>query len=507
MRFKFVLLLLLPMTIISCNENTVTPTEYGSISGNVLAPDGKTPVIGASVQTNPPTSAIATDSSGAFTITNVTVGKYTVTASKNGYAQTSVSVDVTSGKTVQAVIFLSSSATAAPGMPTDPAPADQATGEPLSINLSWHSPVSTVGTADTTVYNVYLCKSGSTVPDLVASNITDTTVSVSDLQLNTTYFWQVVARIKGDTSASNSEMWSFTTIPVPDNDIVFARQVNGVYQIFSSDTAGGNLVQLTNNNSRNWWPRFNPRHSVIAYTSDESVVPQIFTMKSDGTSPYQVTTTGVTGYGNYGIGFCWSPDGARLLYAHNNELFRINADGSDLTLIATAPAGMNFSEASCSPQGDKIVALVVGPNVYDSGIYLMNSDGSDMTLLVPNSPGATESPSFSPDGKSIVYTHDVSGYQDSSGRMMDGDIFQMNLSTKQSENLSVNTVYSGDNKPAGTNDLNPRYSPDGAYIIFENGPNTPNSVKNIWVINASANGSNDNNRHEIISNGVMPDWK
>ncbi len=503
---KFVLALFLPLMIVSCNENTVTPATYGTISGVVYAPDGKTPVGGASITTNPPTSAIATDPSGAFVISDVTVGKYTVTASKAGYSQTSVSVEVTSRKTVQAVIFLGSSSKSNPSAPTEPTPSNQATDQPLTLTLSWHNPMSVQAVPDTVHYNVYLYQSGSTLPNLIASNIMDTSTTVTSLKLGTTYFWQVVA-VGSDTITANSDIWSFTTISAPNNPLVFARQVNGEYQIFSSDTGMASAFQLTDNNSRNWWPRINPRHDIIAFTSDRNVEPQIYTMDFSGGNVFQVTSVGVTGYGNYGIGFCWSPDGASLLYAHNNKLYKVRSDGGDLTVIATAPSGTNFRECSYSPQGNRIAVLTVGPNVYDSEIYIMNADGSNMTLLVPNSPGATADPTFSPDGKSILYTHDVSGFQDSSGRVMDSDIFRIDIGTGQSENLSVNTGFAGDNKKAGTNDLDPRYSPDGAYIIFDNGPNTPNSEKNIWVMNSDASGANDNGRHEIIQDGVMPDWK
>ncbi len=506
MRLKYVLALLLPFAIMSCNENTVSPTLYGSISGIVYAPDGKTPVAGASVTTNPPSSAIATGADGTFKISNIPVGNYTVSASRSGYTETSVSVAVTSGGTAQAVIFLSTGSNYSPAAPTNPSPADQAANQPLSLTLSWHKPVSASNSADTTWFNVYLYQPGSTVPDLVASQITDTSTSVKNLKFGTTYFWQVVAR-GTDTLSTNGNVWSFTTMPMPDNSYVFARLVNGNYQIFSSDSGAANIVQLTSDNYRDWWPRFNPRHDVIAFTSNANVDPQIYTMNPDGSDVFQVTTAGVTGYGNNGIGFCWSPDGSSLLYGHNNDLYRVNSDGSGLTLIATAPAGMNFSDCSYSPQGNKIVALAVGPNVYDSEIYLMNSDGSDTTVLVPNTPGATSSPSFSIDGQEVLYTHDVSGYEDSEGRMLNSHIFEININTKQSVDLSVNTQYSADSKPDGTNDLYPRFSPDGAYIIFENAPNTLNSQGDIWVMSSGANGSNNNNRHLLIPDGTMPDWK
>ena len=499
----------LSSSLIAANNDakiTVSPTLYGSISGIVFTPDGKTPVAGASVTTNPPTSAIATDTNGEFAISKVTVGNYTVTASKTGYEPTSVAIAVGSGGTVQAVIFLSTSSSNVPSAPTDPSPADQAADQPVSVALSWHNPAAASGNADTTRFNVYLYQSGSNITDLIASDIADTTTTVSNLRFNTTYFWQVVA--KGtDTISTNGNVWSFTTMPLPDNPYVFARMVDGNYQIFSSDSGAANVVRLTNDNYRDWWPRFNPRHDVIAFTSDANVDPQIYTMNLDGSNVFQVTTVGVTGYGNNGTGFGWSPDGAYLIYGHNNNLYRINSDGSGLTLIATAPAGMNFTDCSYSPQGKKIVALAVGPNLYDSEIYLMNLDGSDTTLLVPETPGVTASPSFSIDGNKVLYTHDVSGYEDNEGRMLDSHIFEIDINTKQTFDLSANTQYTGDSKPDGTNDLYPRYSPDGAYIIFENAPNTPGSQGDIWVMSSSANGSNDNSRHMLIQNGAMPDWK
>ncbi len=506
MRLKYVIALLIPLTVMSCNENTVTPTLYGSISGTVFAPDGKTPVQGASVTTNPPTSAIATGSDGSFAIKQVPVGNYTVSVSKSGYAQTSVSVAVTSDQTVQAVIFLSSGSSYTPGAPTNPFPADQATGQPLSLTLSWHDSSSAASATDTTTFNVYIYQSGSTIPQLIASSIRDTTATVSNLRFNTTYFWQVVAQ-GTDTVKVNSSVWSFTTIPLPDDPLVFAKEVNGNYQIFSSDSTGSTIVRLTNDNYRDWWPRFNPRHGTIAFTSDANVDPQIYTMNLDGSDIFQVTTIGVTGYGNDGIGFCWSPDGAHLLYGHNNVLYRIDADGSNLTQIVTAPAGMDFSECSYSPQGDKIVALAVGPSLYDSEIYLMNADGSDTTVLVPDTPGLTASPSFSIDGQEVLYTHDVSGYESNSGRMLNSHIFEIDINTRTTIDLSANTQYAADSKPDGTNDLYPRFTSDGAHIVFENAPNTPGSQGSIWMMNGNANGTLDNNRHEIVSNGVMPDWK
>jgi TolB protein len=132
----------------------------------------------------------------------------------------------------------------------------------------------------------------------------------------------------------------------------------------------------------------------------------------------------------------------------------------------------------------------------------MDSDGSNMTLLVSNSSGATGSPSFSIDGSKILYTHDISGYQGNDGRMLDSHIFEITMTTSSVVDLSIVNQSNQNNKQSGTNDLNPRYSPNGGYIIFENGSNVLNSTHDIWIMEAGGN-----NRTKIISNGIMPDWK
>ncbi len=501
---NFVYPLLVIVLLSSCKENTVAPVNYGNIQGVVLLPDGKTAVSGALITTNPATESLTTDNSGKFTLNNVPVGNYAINATKSPYNGTSVSVSVTTSNTTPATIILSYRTSSAPGMAILASPANQAVSQPLDLTLSWRPP-SGIKT-DTIKYDVYLFSSNSPVPLKIASQIADTTIAVTRLNFNTTYFWQISTK-GSDTTVTYSNTWSFTTKSFPQNNLLFARVVDGNYQVFSSDSTSENTVQLTNSNYRNWWPRFNPVQNKIAFTSDGSVEPQIYTMNLDGSNVFKVTSVGVTGYGNYGTGFCWSPDGSRLLYGHNDKLYRINADGSNLTLIATAPSGRNFRECEYSPDGTQIVVLTIGPNIYDSEIYLMNSDGSNMNLLVANSPGATASPSFSIDGKKILYTHDVSGYQDNTGRQLNSHIFEIDIAAKTTVDLSINQQNNTDNKPNGTNDLNPRYTPNGAYIIFENGSNVTGSQKDIWIMNSDLNTNYSGNRHLIISDGVMPDWK
>ncbi|MCL5028183.1 MAG: carboxypeptidase-like regulatory domain-containing protein [Bacteroidetes bacterium] len=495
MKIKYFFLLLILFIIPSCSENTVEPILYGNLSGVVLSPDGKTKISGASVTTSPPSNAIITNGDGEFKIENVPVGNYVVTANKSGYSKGSVSIAINNSETTDAVIFLNiNSDYTSPGMPEYYAPADQAENQPLSITLSWYNQSSSKNSIDTTWFDVYLMESGTTLSNKIASNIVDTNVSIKNLNYNTTYYWQVIAKGR-DTAKVYGKIWSFKTKSIPNNPIVLSKLVNGSYEIFSSDINGDNLVQLTSTENRNWYPRMNSRYNKIAFTTDIEVEPQIYTINKDGSGLFKVSTISVAGYNNYGMGICWSPDGAYIIYPHYDKLYRINMDGTNLTLIANAPPNRNFKDCDWTSVGNKIVVQTIGINVYDSEIYLMNADGSDFNLLVGNMKGKLDNPSFSIDGKKVLYTYDITDYQNSQGRSLESHIFSISVGGKDTVDLSFN-------KYAGTNDANPRYSSDGSKIIFTNCPNDGSALPDVWIMNADGS-----HRSKIITNGTMPDWR
>jgi hypothetical protein len=60
-----------------------------------------------------------------------------------------------------------------------------------------------------------------------------------------------------------------------------------------------------------------------------------------------------------------------------------------------------------------------------------------MTLEVANLPGIVENPSWSIDGNSIFYTHDVSGFESPTGRQFDARIFIKNLIDTTYQDISL----------------------------------------------------------------------
>ena len=289
-------------------------------------------------------------------------------------------------------------------------------------------------------------------------------------------------------------VWNFRTIDFPANRFLFVQEVDGKFDIYSSDMEG-NSIRLTNNSGSNWRPRMNPNRTQIAYISNIGIEPQIFIMNRDGTDPFQVTTIPIAGINNLELDFAWSPNGTQLLYMNNAYLYKINKDGSGLTQIAEAPSGLTFTECDWTDQGNKIVTRTSGDAPYESQIFILDDSGVFESQIVLDEAGSTGGGSFSINGSKLLYTHDISGFESPDGRQLNARIIQKDINSLVAADLSFNKI-------EGTNDLDPRYSPDGSKIIFTNTNNDGISTKNIWVMNIDGS-----SRALLFENAEMIDWR
>ena len=481
----------------ACEEGTFEPELFGSISGIVLDADTNDPVVGASVTTSPPTGAIVTDNQGRFVFEEIETGSYSISVRKTGYQSANVSVSVRDGQTTDATILLQHKDDAqTAGNPVNPQPQHQSNNHPVTLTLSW----SVEDTSDEVTFDVYLYESSSAQEKKIASGIPDTSIAVENLQYGTSYFWQVVAIANGGQE-THGPLWSFATRAFPDHRIVFASRRDGNYEIYSThpDSLAEEVLRLTNNQFRDWSPRFDHRRERIAFVSDRDGQHQIYVMNRDGSNQRRVTSLPVAGFHNNGIGIAWAPNDGHLIYGHYERLYRINPDGSNQQLITTAPEGRHFREVEYNHDGSRIVALTMGSSIHDSEIYVMNADGSNMTLVYGNRPGIIESPSFSVDGQRVMFTYDTSDHQDPAGRQLSTSIFIVSVD-------GSDTTHVSQHRPSGTNDTRPRFSPDGSQIIFENAPNDGSKPRSIHIMDATG-GERFQNRFKVTENGVMPDWR
>ena len=477
--------------ILSCSDDPVSSVSTGTITGKVTNSTDNSPIAQASITTNPATSAVTTDANGSFILDDVTDGEITITATKSGFISGSVRVLVLKEKTIEANIVLNPTPTSnkAPESPSQATPENNAVNQPVALTLSW---TCTDPDEDSLSYDVYAGNGNSSIQKISADQQKDSLL-IENLDYNTTYFWQIVAK-DGNGAETYGPVWSFTTIPLPNNRIVFSSNRDGNYEIYSASENGENVIRLTDHPGRDWCPKLSPNGNKIAFTSDRDIDNHIYMMNRDGSGVTKTTTIPVTSYNNNGTGFCWSPDGRQLLYAHNDVLYRINADGTNLTSLATAPAGSHFKEMAWSSLGNKIAAITTGSDVYATQLYILDSNGANITLLVDDNPGAMGHPTFSPDGQKIAYFYDVSGHQVNTGRQLNSKIFIMHIDSTSAKDVSGK-------KTDGTNDIDPTWSPDGAKIIFTNLRNDNSEPGDIWIMDIDGE-----NREQLIENGRMPDW-
>jgi Tol biopolymer transport system component len=151
----------------------------------------------------------------------------------------------------------------------------------------------------------------------------------------------------------------------------------------------------------------------------------------------------------------WSPDGKKIAFRSQRafpgvpptdlktyEIHVMRADGSQvIRLTNNAFADL---EPSWSPDGKRLVFFTDRDGNQE--IYVMNADGSSQANLSRNAAADTQ-PAWSPDGRRIAFV---------SGRDGDGEIFVMNANGSGVRQLTSNDLA----------DATPAWSPDGGRIVY-----------------------------------------
>jgi len=488
----------------SCNEDIyVDPVQLTTIRGRALYSTDQQPVRNASVKLSPSSRIITTDSAGAFRFDSVVAGKYTVQVTKADYRVEAVTVETTSDNPAPPVvtILLSKDNTqnSPPTSPTLVSPAMNSTMQSTTLLLKW---TATDPDRDTLTYDVLLFRAGSITPTASFTGLKADSLIVN-LDYNFTYLWQVI--VKDGINTVNGPIWSFMTGAPPEYSYVFARRLGGQYQIFASNETGS-ASQLTRDGS-NWRPIVSPNRKQIAFISNVNTDLQLFVMNMDGSGLRQVTTVPIAGVDPADLSFCWSPDGTQLLYPSNDRLYSVNSDGTGLRRRFPAYPGRTLAGCDWTPQGNLIAFRSTGTNVYDNEIATINPDETGGNLLYSARGKRLGNPTFSINGRTLIFTVDSSGFMNEQNRQLDARIYTLDIATKRTTVLGANQGGTGNtqtsySKPAGTNDLDPRYSPNGAQIIFTNTDNTGNGARSVYISDL-----NGGNRRLLFSPAEMPYWR
>jgi hypothetical protein len=203
-------------------------------------------------------------------------------------------------------------------------------------------------------------------------------------------------------------------------------------------------------------------------------------LDSDRTSIGIVRADG-SGLGQLGAGRdpAWSPDGAQIAFVRNDDVYRMNADGSQETRLTTDALAVT-AQPTWSPDGSRIRVSRGG------GLYLVDpiAGGGSRLSATDN----VSQPAWSPDGERIAFAEWSAG---SAGRSV---IAVMNADGSGLHDLTVRGEY--------YNDINPVWSSDGHRLAFDRRYFEEDS-RVVRVVNADGSGG-----HAVSgqANGSGPAW-
>ena len=189
----------------------------------------------------------------------------------------------------------------------------------------------------------------------------------------------------------------------------------------------------------------------------------------------------------------WSPDGRRIVYAHNydydesdiSNVYSVRPDGQGVKLLAEDGA----SHPTWSPDGSTIAYVSFNQgSAYRSEIFLMNADGTDKRNLTNDSAERWDGYSslrWSPDGSSIVFAKEDEG-SDSPA------IYVIDVETGEQTALT---------EPGFTS---PAWSPDGSKIAYASIYRSRTAESELFVMDAD--GSNERQITDNTHREATPTW-
>lgn len=491
---QFFMLFLL-LILVGCSEDLVDKTYKATIKGTVVKYKTNEPLSKVKITTAPTTETIFTGADGSFIIKDVPVGDYSVKAELDGYIMEIKGANLKDdGQTVSVVFEMKddNALNSPPSIPELVAPADNAENQALSLKLSWNC---TDPDGDTLTYKVIL-KNNKNSNVKTYKNLAEKSLTIDSLAYGTSYFWQVVASDNINPEVF-SKTYKFTTKMTPENRFHYVRKIGNNLGIMSSDEAGNNF-QLTLDNTSAIRPRKSNAAGVIAFIKVVEGNPHLFTVKPDGSELFKVTSIPIQGFNINELDYSWSANGSELLYPSFDKLYRVNKDGSGTQLVYQTSDGSFISECAWSSDKSKIVLKTNNINGYNVKIYVIDMLGNTIKDILSGVTGAAGGLDFSVDGNKILYTKDISGFENSNYRQLNTHIFIYDLLADTTLDVSSKTKI-----PAGYIDIDPRFSPNEAEVIFTQTSNDGISRKDVYRLSIS----DEDSRKLLFSNAWMPDWE
>jgi Tol biopolymer transport system component len=171
----------------------------------------------------------------------------------------------------------------------------------------------------------------------------------------------------------------------------------------------------------------------------------------------------------------WRADGRRIAFEFAQrdgdvQIATINPDGSGLRVITSGPGIHEIP--SWSPSGRRIVfahsrVLPDAPE-FETRLWTMRADGSHARPLPMRRPGFDNEPRYSPDGRWIVFARHL---PPTKKRELQTAIMIVPAKGGRVRRLTPWADYPGQPSPRDAYPEHPTWSPDSRWILFNLGPN------------------------------------
>ncbi len=224
--------------------------------------------------------------------------------------------------------------------------------------------------------------------------------------------------------------------------IFFQSDMDGDSEIYC--LTADRLVKLTNNSWQDEYPRCSPDGQRVSFSANPGGKFQIFTMNADGTDIRRATDSP-----HDAIEQAWFPDGRRLAYTQEAPGRHFSLCVQDLDKGTSERLLPRFSGSNALPDFSPTAALMgfTGKRLAGWDVFMLDLATGQWRGLEKG--GHSCRPRFSPDGKKLVYV--------SSGADGKGDVWIMNPDGSEKTRLTDRD---------DTYDYFPSWSPDGKYIVF-----------------------------------------